>query len=82
MHRYLTPCAALALLGAASQARAEPVEVNTFTGAIQVQAFVPVGQTFIAEDEWVRVGFHIEDFNAGNYPAAVEDRGREAGRAP
>lgn len=63
MLRSLAPCAALTFLSVAAQARADYIEVSTFTGALQVQAFVPVGQTFIAEDEWVRVGFHIEDFN-------------------
>jgi hypothetical protein len=55
--------AAVLVLIAASVSMAGPIiqaDINTFW---QIQAAAPMGQTFIAEDPWVTIGFCIRDVN-------------------
>ncbi|MEP0754933.1 PEP-CTERM sorting domain-containing protein [Trichocoleus sp. Lan] len=55
---------ALGMLGEIQQASAASIIQDQTDGAYQILAFSPIGQTFTAEDTFIKsIGFYIKDFN-------------------
>ncbi|MBD1890240.1 PEP-CTERM sorting domain-containing protein [Coleofasciculus sp. FACHB-SPT9] len=60
---------ALGMLGEVQQASAASIIQNKSTGTNQILFFSPLGQTFTAEDTFIKsIGFYIEDDNPSNAP--------------
>jgi len=55
---------ALGMLGEMQQASAASIIQDRTNGAYQILAFSPIGQTFTAENTFIKsIGFYIDDFN-------------------
>ncbi|MBD1929203.1 PEP-CTERM sorting domain-containing protein [Trichocoleus sp. FACHB-90] len=60
---------ALGMLGKMQQASAASIIQDKSTGTTQIQFFSPSGQTFTAEDTFIKsIGFYIQDGNPFNEP--------------